>query len=47
MAFGLPKPSEIRNMFTEGMGELKTELGIIRGLLEEILAELRTQRGAR
>jgi hypothetical protein len=45
VAFGLPKPAEIRGMFTEGMAELKAELGQIRDVLEQILAELRTQRG--
>lgn len=46
MGFGLPDMGQLRSMFDEKFSELLDQLVAIRSTLEQILAELRTQRGA-
>lgn len=45
MAFGMPKVSEITAQLNEKFGQLIAELHTMQGILGDILAELRTQRG--
>lgn len=44
--FGLPDMGQLRSMFDEKFSELLDQLVAIRAVLDQILAELRTQRGA-
>jgi hypothetical protein len=47
MPFGFPKPADITAQLNEKFQQLVAELQTIQGILGDILAELRTQRGAR
>jgi hypothetical protein len=46
MGFGLPDMGAIRDQMDQKFQELLDELRAIRGVLDAILAETRTQRGA-
>lgn len=45
MPFGLPKPSDITAQINDKFSQLIAELHTMQGILGDILAELRTQRG--
>lgn len=45
MAFGLPKPAELMAQLDRRFGQLREDLAGLQRALDEILAELRTQRG--
>lgn len=46
MAFGMPKISDLTAQLNEKFERLIAELHTMQGILGDILAELRTQRGA-
>jgi hypothetical protein len=45
MAFGLPDMGKLQGMFDEKFNALLAELQSMHGVLDQILVELRTQRG--
>lgn len=46
MPFGIPKMGDITAQLNDKFAQLISELQAMHGVLDEILAELRTQRGA-